>query len=277
MIPDLQEMSKRYWDGVPQELRFMCLNEVVGSGNTSCASSALNYLAGRLDECDSFKSGTCAWDLIRWIDITFAACLFPLELHDDDWRANIDTIERILEKDEKLLNKVAPSDYRYGHRTIEDENFRFIPIMYWQKLGVYFCVMYMYMEDYECVRNCFCRIQGDTYRNLKYLLPLDNSWKYATEDDGVQYHTPDFYRWETINKLYGEDLPSKKAYQVYMEIYDNYRWDLVEFRSETGNDKVCNYLLEKANKRFKHLKLLALGYGFCDEDDEEDDCEGDPE
>ena len=275
MLPDLKEMNRRYWDGVPKELRFMCLNEAVGTGNMSCASSAIAYLVGRLDECDEYSSGTSAWDMVKWIDITFESCMFPLELHEDDWLANLDSIQLILDKEEKLLFKVSPKYFNYGHRVPDDENFRFNSVMYWQKLGVYYCVLYMYKKDDDGVENCFYRILTDTNQNLDYLLTLEDAWKYATENEGLQYTTPDFYKWETINKLYGQDLPTKKAYQLYMEHYDVYRRDLVELRCETNNAKVCNYLITKANKRFQHLKMQAFGYGYAEED--EDDEEGDVE
>ena len=112
-----KKSNKKLWKGVPDELRFMCLADIHSVGQHYCTESILKYVIDHMHDCDSTISGTTPFDVIRWVDIVFESCMFPLEFHEASWRSFISELSQILNRSEELLRRVGPSDYNTGFRT----------------------------------------------------------------------------------------------------------------------------------------------------------------
>ena len=93
--------DKKYWKGVPDELRFMCLAEIHSVGGHYCIQPILKYIADHMHDCDSDGSGTTPFDVVRWIDIVFETCMFPLEYREPNWRSFEKEISQILNRSEE--------------------------------------------------------------------------------------------------------------------------------------------------------------------------------
>lgn len=157
----------KYWKGIPEELKLMCLAEVRGTGHY-CTRPVLKYLLDHMNECDTYIFGTMPYEVIRWIDTAVEMCLFPLEQHEKDWTESLEDIRQVLYRSEELLKRVAPADYREGYRTSYDNRYECNVIEYAQKLDVYFCVLYMFSEKWDKLQERLKLLLTDTEQNVRH-------------------------------------------------------------------------------------------------------------
>lgn len=210
-----------YWKNFPEELRLMCLAEVHGTGHY-CTVPILKYLIDHMYDCDTFIMNTMPYDVIRWIDTAAEMCLFPLEQHEDDWIANAADIRKVLERSEELVIKVAPADYREGHRIPQDSRHGFSIIDYAQKLDVYFSVLHMYTEEWVELKSRLELLLQDTEQNVCHMLSCEDADKYAVEDAWAEFHYPGTDAWEPLNWLCREFIPGGRARKIFTQVYEKY-------------------------------------------------------
>ena len=165
-----------------------------------------------MNECDSYNFGITPYDVIRWIDTAVEMCFFPLEWHENDWIENIEDIRKVLARSEELLLKVAPADYKEGHRTSYDSQHEFSVIEYIQKLDVYFCVLYMFTGEWQKLQDRLDQqLILETERNVRDMLCSEHAAEYAAMDDWAEFHYPGTDGWEPINWLCRESIPHGNA------------------------------------------------------------------
>ena len=257
----MKKGKTKFWKGVPDELRYMCLANIRSSAKSYCIAPALEYLGDHLLDCDYYVFGTTPYDIIKWIDIVFETCLFPLEVHEEVWRANSDAIWRILNRSEELLNKYAPSDYKQGCRTSFENIQEFNAVEYAQKLNVYFCVLFMITEDWKRLFPYLENVVSDSERNVDNMILYEDAMKYVNSDDWAEYHYVGVDKWEPINWLYRESLPNDKAQKMYAQAYEEYAIFLFEKCSTDADSQAQIGLHRKAEER-----LLRLCNYFVDEE-----------
>lgn len=248
---------KNYWKNFPEELKLMCLAEVQGTGHYSTAL-VLKCLADHMDECDSYNFGITLYDVIRWIDTAVEIYLFPLEWHEKDWIANTEDIRKVLVRSEELLHKVAPADYKERHRASYDNKHEFSIIEYIQKLDVYYCVLYMFTEEWQKLQDRLDQLISDTEHNVKYMLCSEHAVEYAAIDDWAEFHYPGTDVWEPINWLCRESIPDSNARKLFAQSYEKYVMFLNDLDKDEWHGKALSHMIINAEKRLKHFSELIL-------------------
>ena len=273
-----KKSSVKWWNGIPDELRYMCLSEIVSSGYHYCSEPALHYLDDHMNDCDFFIYGVTPIDIIRWIDVVFEMCLFPLETHEDVWKTNRDLIQKILNRFETLLKKIAPDNYENGYRRPNDEHRGISIIGLAQRLNIYFSVLFMYAGDWGNYKSRLAKVLSDTKRNVRQMLYYSDAEKYAKQDISEGYHYSGFDTWETLNWIVKEFLPGGEAIRQYAHVYKKYVMFLDDMDRCPAdercfiNDKARSFLSINAEKHYSNLCQLILDEVECQmEDSEEDD------
>lgn len=247
--------KSNYWKGIPDELHFMCLEEMKSSRH-SYSKRVLNYLKEHMNDCESFIFGTTPYDVIHWIDVALEICLFPLEQREDIWINNTDDICQILIRSEELLKRVAPADYKEGYRVPGDSLYEFNTIEYSQKLDVYFSVLYMFSEEWDKLRERLEQLRIDTEQNVIHMVSFEDAEKYASWDDWAEYHYAGTDSWEPLNWIYREFIPGGNATKIYTEVFKKY---VLFLNREYENPKKAGaflHLKTNAEKRLDNLNDL---------------------
>ena len=214
--------GKEYWQGVPDELRFMCLAEMHGFGQHYCIRPILQFVIDHMYDCDSSISGRTPLDIIRWADIVFESCMFPLEFHEASWRSFGEEILQILNRSEELLRQVGPSDNHTGRKTADDGGQPTKIMRLEQKLDVYFSVLYMYTEDWSRLQQRLEMLRAEIQRNVQHLLSSLDAMRFAMQDDWAEYHYPGVDNWEPLNWLTREYIPGGKARKLLAQVFERY-------------------------------------------------------
>lgn len=248
----MKKNKNKYWKGVPDELRYMCLANIRGSGEGYCTDSVIKYLVDHMLHCDSYIWGITASDIIRWIDIVIESCFFPLEVHEKDWKRNSEDIWRLLNKSEELLKRVAPPDYKDGCRTLADDAYSFNVIAYAQKLDVYLSVLFMFTEDWKRLEPRLAMLREDTERNVRNILTYYDNLDFATYDDWSDLHFPGMDKWEPINWLYRECLPSYTSGKYYVLAYEEYAIYLQELAESYEQSQAAGLFHTHAEERLRN-------------------------
>ena len=257
------------WKNFPEELKLMCLAEVRGTGHY-CTAPVLKCLIDHMNECDSYIFGITPYDVIRWIDTAVEMCLFPLEWHEKDWIANTEDIQKVLDRSEELLLKVAPADYKEGHRTLYDSRHEVSVIEYIQRLDVYFCVLYMFTGEWQKLKDRLDQqLLPETERNVRYMLCSENAEEYAEMDDWTEFHYPGTDGWEPINWLCREFIPHGNARKIFAQSYEKYVMFLNGLDKDERHDNALSHLIANAEKRLRDTCTMIL--------DEIEDCLEDTE
>ena len=253
-----KKSNKKLWKGVPDELRFMCLADIHSVGQHYCIEPILKYVIDHMHDCNSTISGTTPFDVIRWVDIVFESCMFPLEFHEASWRSFISELSQILNRSEELLRRVGPSDYNTGFRTVDDGSRPAKIIELAQKLDVYFCVLYMYTEDWSSLQKRLEMLRADTQRNVQHLLSSIDAMRFAMQDDWAEYHYPGVDSWEPLNWLMREYIPGGKARKLLAQVFERYVLFLNEQSRSINSTEASILLRRKSEERFRELCNMVL-------------------
>ncbi len=246
-----------YWKGIPEELKYMCLAEVHGTGNY-CTRPVIKYLLDHMYDCDTYVFEATPYEIIRCIDIGIETCLFPLEQHDKDWTESLGSIEKILYRSEELIEKIAPADYRGGYRTTYDSRYEYNIIEYAQKLDLYFCVLHMFSKEWNKLQDRLKWLLAYTKQNVGNMINSENAEKYASWDDWAEFHFPGTDVWEPINWLYREAIPNGNARKLFARTYQKYAIYLAELENSRERSAALTHLRTNAEKRLKHICEVIL-------------------
>lgn len=252
-----KKQKSNYWKGFPEELRLMCLAEVRGCGHY-CTKPILKYLLDHMNDCDTYIMETSPYEVLRWIDTAVEMCLFPLEQHVEDWIENKIDIHRVLNRAEELLQKVAPADYKEGHRTSHCSQYSISIIEYAQKLNVYFSVLYMFTEEWKSLQNKLDQLLSDTEHNVRHMLSCEDTEKYAFEDDWAEFHYPGTDSWEPLNWLCKEFIPGGNARKLFAQTYEKYALFLEKLGESNRHSIACTHLHSNAERRLRDICNLIL-------------------
>ena len=251
-----------YWNGIPDDLKNMCVAQMTGSGSY-CSEPIVRYLEEHMDYSDTFLSGKGHHDIVLWID-TGIEHLFPLELNESCWRKNADTIERILTKSEELIRKIAPDDYQKGY--IMPHRYHTAPgiVELNQKLNVYFCVLYMFTENWEKLNERLKTVLEYSERNISNLMYEAEAKKYVS---GLRYrgsHFPGMDTMEPLTWLAREMLPNRKSREMLTDTYEQYALFLDALKDKDMINDACHRLHADTERR-----LRDLCEWICEEADDE--------
>ncbi len=247
-----------FWKGVPDELRFMCLAEVRGTGHY-CTEPILRFLSDHMYDCDSFIFGATPYDVIRWIDIAVEMCLFPLEWHEDDWIKHKKVIRMVLERFEELLQRVAPVDYKEGYRTSYNSRHSISIVEYAQKLNVYFSVLYMYTEEWEKLQERLDQLLVNTENNVRHMLSFEKEEEYSSVDDWAEFHYIGTDVWEPLNWLYRESIPFGNARKLFAKTYEAYVAFLEDLERRGQPSNACSHIRARAAERLGVIRNRLIG------------------
>ncbi len=264
----MKKKNNPFWKGVPDQLRYMCLADLSGTYDCYCTEAILKYLLDHMNDHDSFIHNVTPYDVIRWIDKAFETSLFPLEQHEDAWLDHIDEITQILNRSEELIQIYAPSDYRDGYITTDDDEARIDIIGWAQKLDIYFSVLYMYTENWEKLRERLGRLLEDTKANIFNTLIFFHDNVYATANDDTEHHYWGMDRIEPIYWLSKESLPQGKATEIYAETLEKYALYLYELKSSMPS--VCSKLHKRAEERLRVMCDSILDTIYDSQESEDD-------
>ena len=211
-----------YWDGLPPDLRHMCIAELNSMNHHYATGPALKSLISHIYECDSFVFDTTPFDVIKWIDTVFECCLFPLKAHHDDWVKYREEILMIMNRSSQLMEWVAPPNYKEGYVSAEKSPGQRSFVEYWQKLNVYYCVFYMISNNPEALENRLEELLKSTELNVKHLLTEENAWIYVMQDDWTNDHDLLSDMYEPLNWLCREEIPYGIPMRMYAETQNRY-------------------------------------------------------
>ena len=255
-----EKNESQYWKGIPEELKCMCLAEVCGTENGYCTGPAINYLVAHMQDLDLINWEISAHDYLRWVDVTFEACLVPLFFHEEDWIKNKTQISTILNKAEELLIRIAPPDYRKGYRTSFEKTGECNTIEFSQKLNVYYCFYYMFEKNWIKLEEKLEMVLEDTKQNVSYLLNLEDAEEISKIDDWTNdFHYIGVDKWEPINWFDREYLPSTEARNIYLRTFERYVLFLRNLNNEECNSRALIHLLENAEQRLSNLCDYVIG------------------
>ncbi len=254
--------KNNYWRGIPEELRFMCMANIHSTGRGYCTSVILDFLGDFMMECDSFVSGITPYDVIRSIDVAFETSLFPLETCGNEWKEHIHEIGNLLNRSEQLIEKVAPSDYRQGHR-LPDLRGSFDIVGYYQRLTLYFCVYYSFTKEWEKFETRLEDLLMSTERNVSFMLTCMKSYEYTSCNEWTdEFHYVGTDAWEPLSWLGKEYIDSPYALTMLIKSYKKYLLFLGEYGNDKNNAEVmiipedpsCAHSLPPA---LEHLRINA--------------------
>lgn len=271
-----KELNKKdYWEGVPDALQHMCMVEGRDSDGY-CTLPALKYLIDHIQDCESHIGWITPYRYMQWVDTVFQSCLFPLEHYQDEWVAYQDEITAILKHDEELLWKYAPADYQKGYRTEFDESYEVNIIEFSQKLDVYFCVLYMFTQDWENLEKRLGMLVEDTKRNMEHILFFrEDADEPLLDHDYYYFLFPGPDKWEPINWLAREFLPPGRSRKLFVLAYEKYVLFL-DGHYVINNTEAGAKLLQQAETILRRecddvLDELEDELELCSEDDDSDE------
>lgn len=245
--------EKRYWNGVSDELRKMCLSQMHGNTSRFNTYSIVKYLIKHMYDCDYIILGCSIDDVIHNIDVAIESCLFPIELHEKDWMELTEDIEMILCRSEELLQRIAPKDYNKGFLTPEDSVSVTYYVEFSQKLNVYYSVLYMFKEEWQLFRKRLNMLLINTEQNVSQLLSLEEAEKYASEDDWAEYHYLGIDKWQPLKWLGREYLHSGIARRNYAQIFECYVIYLFNIKRSMLVNKAWLHLYAKAEIQLREI------------------------
>ncbi len=269
--------KKDPWKGIPEELKLMCLVELRGADRGYCTLPALRFLIDNMYNYESFYFNVTPYDVLKWINVVIESCLFPLEQYEEEWVEYKEEIMKVLQHADSLLQKYAPSDYSTGHRVEYDDDVEINIIEIKQKLNVYFCVWYMYMEDWNKLESRLEDLLCDTKHNVQYMLICSDAEQLAAADDWSCYHYSGVSdKWEIINWLMKEFLPLGKASWIFARVYETYTAYLSDIHLQEKS-KTSRHMLLRAEKYLNRLCEYILDEiddylaDYLNEDEDEPD------
>ena len=246
---------RNYWDGVPDELMYMCL--AVMRECNDCVQPILKYLTDRMNDCEYSMSGVSAEDYLTWIDRAMEAALYPAEFHADDWRENAECISRLLDRFEQLLQRCAPRDYISGHRTEFDIQHRVNYIELAQHLDVYCCTALMFSENWKKMEERLGLLLADTKRNVSYLLSNNIADVLAENDDWMDKHYVITDIWEPL-EWFCSSVSSTEALKICIPALEEYAMFLQASTAKTCQKEMCMKLRYKAEMQLRTLCELMM-------------------
>lgn len=248
-----------YWDGLPHDLRHMCIAELNSLHHHYVTGPALKSLISHMYECDSFVYDTTPFDVIKWIDTVFECCLFPLKAHQDDWVKYREEIFMIMNRSSQLIEWVAPPNYKEGYVSAEKSLSRRSFVEYWQKLNVYYCAFYMLSNHQDALESRLDELLKNTELNAKHLLTEEDSWMTIMQDDWTNDHDLLSDMYEPLNWLSREEIPEGMPMRMYAEAQNKYCVFLDGLEAPRYSaEKVLWKLQENAEMRLSWLCDMIL-------------------
>ncbi len=242
-----------YWDGVPLELRYMCLSIMNSRDLHYCTTPMLKYLDYITDLNPANVIEMLPYEIIHSVDAAFESCLFPLEFHEEEWVEHREDIERILNRTEKMLQRMFPMDIKGRFLRPDSSKDETIKIELVQRINIYFSVLYMYSEKWENLQDRLNRLLENTELNMKHLLQLEEAEKYTTEDDWAEFHYSGVDRWEPLNWLSREFLPGGIARRMYAQTYEKYAVFLYDMKKEQMSNKAWPHVCFRTENRLRTI------------------------
>ena len=268
MKNQLEKQEDKYdcwWEGVPEELKYLCIVGV--TCNDYSTSGALKYLMDHIDICTSSMSRMNPYDFLKCVNRVFEDCLYPLELHEEDWKNHASDISKILSAAEYFFKRYVPSDYKTGNRDEFDRlrTYNFIEI--YQHLDVYKCTLDAIMENWIDLKARINSLIDSTKRNVKYLVRFTDLEEIEDDESIEGYHFPGFDSWQPLNWVCREALSNATWLKHLIPDYEKYVISLYEIIEESEQSD-AEKLIYQAEDNLENLCDYAIMYLETDLEDD---------
>ncbi|MBR5975540.1 MAG: hypothetical protein IK020_10220 [Clostridiales bacterium] len=244
--------EREYWKGVPVELRILCdLESEYNKVPHQLVTPVLHYLYEHTHDYVVSASKVKLEDILRWIEVGFDKCLFPLKFHSDDWETNERYICEILEMAEEILLEENPDIFMESIVRPEAESREAFLNRFAQKLNAYFCIHYGACCQFDDLKNRMEMLFDDTKRNFTGLLnhkSHDVEWLHSL------YQTDKSY--EPLILLCYEKAPNYPFLEMLVLTYERYALFIEEMFDTLPEDRF--YILDRIQSSVEwRLKTLC--------------------
>ena len=215
-----KEQERDFWREFqfPKELEYMLKANYYSHGY--CSKGILSYLLDHFEDNEDFHYGVQPQQIIVWIDQSLE-WFFPTEFYDV-WVNNQDDLRAIIARQNKLLQKIGPSNLNTGYR-FKDDDGCFNIVKYYQKNILYSVILDLYSGEYAKMTPKLEQLLEASKRNVNSLLSLNHldQLDFILEDELGCYHYPGTDEIEVVNWLLKEyvdahgAVPIAKAYERY--------------------------------------------------------------
>ena len=249
----------------PQKFRDICTS-VYMEDEKYDITDGIEYLKkyAKADGYSSDKTNAAAY--VRWIDKFFGECMFPLELHDDDWERFVSDIVFLLETSYKRLvfiNGRKPN-FSDNHKTKESFMDEQDLIHIFHNMDVYLYIAYMksgrfFDQKTYVVRE---RLLRASVQNVEYLLNHKEAEILKALDRGaikdLYLHGMDYWQ-EPLAWLYHEATYNRMTCDL-AKIYDCYYTALIKMTVPDENRNLKKWYIDIAKMRLKKICELAISF-----------------
>lgn len=247
-----KKYSNSYWKDVPDDLRLMCLAEFRGNGHY-CTEPVLHLLLDRMNYCDSDNPNLTPYQVLKWIDVAFEACLFPLAHYERDWKKKIEWIEKILNRADELVARYTLPGAENNHKFISKNRDKFSITEFSQRLNVFFCILYMYKGEWRNYRSALHEVIADSERNVKYLISCKEPTPEIILDDWSDYLYVGTNTWEPICFLGKEMFMKDNAGLLFIQAFKDYIIFLESQKKANPESDLANILYINAENGLNYL------------------------
>ena len=236
------------WQGVPDQLRYLCLADFNETLDFYATKGIIDYLLDHMDDYDSFIYDITPYDVINWIDKVFVNHFYPTELHENEWISYSKEIEEILLKSEELIQKYGPSDYVTGYIIPYDKNKKIDIIGYAQRLNIYFSTLYMYTDAPQKLDNRLSKLFEDTKLNVTHMVFLNEAGNYIKQKEWSGFHISERDRIEPLLFLSQEYIPAGFPRMLYADILEEYALFLDDMLDTSKHSDIYSVLHNNAEE-----------------------------
>ena len=184
--------------------------------------------------------------------------MFPISIYSKNWKNIEDVISVLLDRYEKLLITIAPKDYKSMHKTgpIFDSTDDIISSTH--KLDIYYCVFYMFTENWERLKERLTQLVNDTKQNAKYMLACDDPEKYYEIYKTSEYYDVFYSYWEPLCWLGNESLPNTNSVKLFIDALEQYIWFLYDYQADECHKELKWKMITNSEEMLRyHCKRIV--------------------
>ena len=207
------------WEGYPDKLKDICISCFCADGRKT-PQDGIAFLINVQDTTLKSYVGKSVMAYACWVNRFFGDCMFPLELHEDDWINNISRIKTILKCARKSLQDIAVKEgiNSYYHK---DEEGYLNPdkdiVAISQNLDMFLYISYLFSHEQKKMITCLDRIVDGTCQNIRFLLnhkEIDRLLKMVTiSEDSFYIHGMEYW-YEPASWLFHESISDQLCGEV---------------------------------------------------------------
>lgn len=247
------------WMGISDDFKEICISLSRMDGSYAY-QDGVNYLINMMNKIYTLNDKD---RFVMYVSRFFGYSMLPMELHEDGWKEQCDTLQVILEMTESVMFNLIDGDLIFiNHRTEKGytDDYDYINII--QEINAYLCICYFFMGNIEQLNYRLKIVLYMTINNLNYLIChkgaeyLINMQKIITDEfyvKGMKY-------WMEPLGLLINELTSVEQAELMTNIYCDYLDYLVIKYKEQSSNKVVKTILRGEERHLdKFIGLLNDG------------------